>query len=76
MTDHDTEDQRDPEVAYTKLSSKVKRGTGTRDQDTIKVVTRHAYPEVAVKDHLEALSALSDLADDVRAIQPEDSHED
>lgn len=57
---------------YTKLTTKVKRGQGTRDQDTTKVVTRHPDPEVAVKRHQQATAAAREFADNARTIQPED----
>jgi len=76
MTERDTEQQYDGDVAYTKLVSKVKRGTGTRDQDTVKVVTRHPDPKLAVRQHRYAVEAQRDLAQDAREIQPESTHED
>jgi len=62
MTDHDH---------YTKLETKVKRGTETRDQDTTKVVTRHPDPDEAVQRHERAVEALRGFADDARTVQPE-----
>jgi hypothetical protein len=55
---------------YTKLTTKVKRGQGTRDQDTTKVVTRHPDPEEAVRRHEQAVAAMREFADDARDIQP------
>jgi hypothetical protein len=55
---------------YTKLVTKVKRGSGTRDQDTTKVVTRHPDPAEAVERHEQAVAALREFADDARDIQP------
>jgi hypothetical protein len=57
---------------YTKLSTKVKRGQGTRDQDTTKVVTRHPDPEEAVRRHRIAVKAQREMATEARDIQPED----
>lgn len=71
MAEQDTEQQYDGDVAYTKLVSKVKRGTGTRDQDTVKVVTRHPDPKLAVRQHRYAVEAQRELAQDCREIQPE-----
>jgi len=76
MAEQDTEQQYDGDVAYTKLVSKVKRGTGTRDQDTVKVVTRHPDPKLAVRQHRYAVEAQRELAQDAREIQPESTHED
>jgi hypothetical protein len=61
-----------PETAYTKLSTKVKRGTGTRDQDTVKVTTRHPDPAVAAQQHQTAINAVRDAAETARDIQPGD----
>jgi len=47
MSNDQTTPQYDGDVAYTKLTTKVKRGTGTRDQDTTKVTTRHPDPTIA-----------------------------
>lgn len=58
------------ETAYTKLSSKLKRGTGTRDQDTTKLVTRHPDPSEACVRHAEALHKFEQVIHDVRDIQP------
>jgi len=59
------------ETAYTKLSTKVKRGTGTRDQDTTKVTTRHPDPAEAAARHQQALEAVRSSAKAARTIQPE-----
>lgn len=59
------------EYAYTKLSTKVKRGNGTRDQDTTKVTTRHPDPETAVNRHLSAVDALQEMTNTARRTQPE-----
>jgi hypothetical protein len=56
---------------YTKLETKVKRGSGTRDQDTTKVVTRHPDPEKAVERHETAVAAARRFASDARDVQPE-----
>jgi len=57
-------------TAYTKLTTKVKRGTGTRDQDTVKVVTRDPDPHEAARKHQQAVNAIRDTADAARSIQP------
>jgi len=56
---------------YTKLTTKVKRGTGTRDQDSTKVVTKHPDPEVAASRHHQAVTGLQATADAARSIQPD-----
>jgi len=58
--------------AYTKLSTKVKRGTGTRDQDTTKLVTRHPDPMKAVARHQRALDGMENSAETARLIQTDD----
>jgi len=63
------------ETAYTKLSTKVKRGTGTRDQDTVKVTTRHPDPREAAVKHSQALEAVRLSVKAARTIQPEGDHD-
>jgi hypothetical protein len=65
-----------PEYAYTKLVTKVKRGTGTRDQDTTKVVTRHPEPGVAVHQHGKAVDHAHRLAQEARDMQPAEEEGD
>jgi len=64
-----TDDEKAP---YTKLTTKIKRGTGTRDQDTVKVVTRHSDPKQAAVNHQQSIEAVRQAADDARTIQPEE----
>jgi len=64
-----------PETAYTKLTTKVKRGTGTRDQDTTKIVTRHPDPEEAARRHQKSLEAVRSAAYTARSITPEGDDE-
>jgi hypothetical protein len=66
MTDN-TEERKLP---YTKLTTKVKRGSGTRDQDTTKLVTRHPDPETAVENHDAALEHMAKQAHFARGVQP------
>lgn len=62
---------------YTKLTTKVKRGTDTRDQDTTQVVTRHPDPKVAVQNHQEAIQQAQQFAKYARAVmQPEEYREE
>ena len=60
---------------YTKLTTKVKRGTDTRDQDTTKVVTRHTDPAEAVKRHERAIENAREMAQNARDIQPTNNDE-
>lgn len=66
----------DEKAPYTKLTTKIKRGTGTRDQDTVKVVTRHPDPEQAAVNHEKSIAAVQTAADSARSIQPEGSDDD
>lgn len=63
------------ETAYTKLTTKVKRGTGTRDQDTTKIVTRHPDPQEAAVRHQKSLQAVRSAAATARSIDPEETDE-
>ena len=65
-----TDNEPDKKAPYTKLTTKVKRGSGTRDQDTVKVVTRHMDPQQAAVDHEVAIGAIRDTAKTARTIQP------
>jgi hypothetical protein len=65
-----SDNQTDEKAPYTKLTTKVKRGTGTRDQDTVKVVTRHPDPKQAAVDHQQAIEAVREAAEAARTIQP------
>lgn len=73
MTNDTTDIEIEPtaKTAYTKLSIKVKRGTGTRDQDTVQVTTRHPDPAVAAERHKQAIQTVRETADAARQIQPE-----
>jgi hypothetical protein len=70
MTDN-TDDTTERKAPYTKLTTKLKRGTGTRDQDTTKVVTRHPDPREAAVRHQEALEAARSAAQAARTMQPD-----
>ena len=52
------------------LTVKLKRGTGTRDQDTITAKVKATTLEEAREDMDELRAYVRALADDVRAIQP------
>jgi hypothetical protein len=73
MSDETDPMQPTAETAYTKLVTKVKRGTGTRDQDTVKVTTRHPDPTTAAVNHQQSIEAVRSAADAARSIQPEDT---
>jgi len=75
MSDHNSTATHHPDNYYTKLVTKVKRGTGTRDQDTVKVTTRHPDPLEAATRHHKAIEAARSSADAARTIQPEGDDE-
>lgn len=54
-----------------RVETKVKRGSGTRDQDTIKVVIKSDDPVEAVAKLDATLGKLRETATTVREIQPE-----
>jgi|AKVG01.1.fsa_nt_gi hypothetical protein len=58
------------EKEYTKLTTKVKRGSGTRDQDTTKITTRHPDPSEAVTRHRQAVKTLQEFASEGRDVSP------
>lgn len=55
------------------ITAKLKRGTGTRDQDEIKIKAKGTTAEEAVENMNDAMDAAEEWADDLRAIQPEGS---
>jgi hypothetical protein len=57
-----------------RLTTKCKRGNGTRDQDTVKVDVRGDNPEDAAAKLAETLAALEShgVAQTLRETQPED----
>lgn len=75
MTDETDPLEPTAETAYCKLTTKVKRGTGTRDQDTTKIVTRHPDPKEAAKRHQASLQAVRAAARTARTIGQEDQDE-
>lgn len=61
-----------------KVVGKIKRGTGTRDQDTLKLVGRGETAEEAAEDFealLEAAEA-NDWGERLRALQPEEGDDE
>lgn len=53
-----------------RVQTKVKRGTGTRDQDVLDVKVKGDDPADVVERLNETVALLEETADDVRAIQP------
>ena len=58
------------------LTVKLKRGTGTRDEDQIKAKVKAKTLEDARKDMETLREYIHDLAEDARQIQPADPHEE
>lgn len=54
-----------------RVETKVKRGSGTRDQDELKVKVKGDTPAEVVAKLNETVSRLQETADSVRALQPE-----
>lgn len=54
-----------------RVETKVKRGTGTRDQDTISVKVKGDDPDDVVERLNDTIENLRETADAARSIQPE-----
>lgn len=59
-----------------RIETKIKRGSGTRDQDTLKVKVKGDDPEETVEKLNETLARLQETAGEVRDIQPEVSDDE
>lgn len=57
------------------VKTKIKRGTGTRDQDTINVRVRGSDPETVAEKLASTTDAIRGTVDDVREMQPGDPNE-
>lgn len=53
------------------LKTRLKRGTGTRDEDTLTVKVKGADPETVTQKLDRTLANLDDTAGELRAVQPE-----
>ena len=58
------------------LSVKLKRGSGTRDEDQIKAKVKAKTLEDARRDMDALREYIHDLAEDIRQIQPTDPYEE
>lgn len=58
------------------LTVKLKRGTGTRDQDEVIAKAKGKTLEDAREDMERLRAYIHDLAEDARQIQPADAHEE
>jgi hypothetical protein len=54
------------------ITTKLKRGSGTRDQDTIKLKAKGRDAEEAIAEMEEVIERAEEWADDLREVQPED----
>lgn len=52
------------------VTTKLKRGTGTRDQDELKIKAKGTSPEEAVENMEEVLEEAEEWAEALREIQP------
>ena len=58
-----------------RVETKVKRGSGTRDQDELKVKVKGNDPEDVVGKLNDTIERLHETADTVRGLQPGDGDE-
>lgn len=75
MTDEDVRRTINESADKIRVETKVKRGSGTRDQDTIKVVIKSDDPDDAVDKLNATVDRLRETADTVRGIQPHGGNE-
>jgi len=73
MTDYDKNLNVNEAADKITVTTKVKRGTGNRDQDTIKVKIKGDDPQEAVEKLNEVVSRLHNTSEDLRAMQPGES---
>jgi phosphotransferase system HPr-like phosphotransfer protein len=53
------------------ITSKLKRGSGTRDQDEIKIKAKGKTAEEAIENMDAVIEEAEEWADDLREVQPE-----
>jgi len=63
-------------VSGVSITAKVKRGSGTRDQDTIKVKAKGKAATEAIENMDNTIEHVEQWAKQLRAIQPDNSDED
>lgn len=54
-----------------RVKTQVKRGSGTRDQDTVEVKVKGSNPEVVVEKLNQTVTLLTDTTQTLRDIQPD-----
>lgn len=74
MTD-DGREIHENQASGVSITAKLKRGDGTRDQDTIKIKAKGTTAEEAIANMDATLERADEWADDLRAIQPGDADE-
>jgi len=73
MTDHDADETRlniSESADKIRVETKVKRGSGTRDQDELKVKVKGNDPDDVVARLNATLRNLHETADEARSLQP------
>jgi len=71
--DHETQETVHTGVSVT---AKLKRGSGTRDQDEVKIKAKGADAAEAIEEMDETLEAADEWADLLREIQPTEESDD
>jgi len=72
MSDHETTKTINESADKIRVETQVKRGSGTRDEDRLKVKIKGDDPEAVVEKLNATVELLHETADATRAIQPED----
>lgn len=68
--DTETRELREHESRGVKIQATLKRGTGTRDEDKIRVEVKDPNPAVAADKFWDTLERADGIADKIRSIQP------
>lgn len=72
MTDKEIHENQASGVSIT---TKVKRGSGTRDQDEIKIKAKGTTATEAIENMDKVMEHVDEWADELRAIQPESDND-
>jgi len=67
---------REQQASGVSITAKCKRGTGTRDQDTIKIKAKGTTAEEAADNMDAILEKVDTWADALRAVQPEEADDE
>jgi len=54
------------------ITTKLKRGSGTRDQDTLKIKAKGKTAEEAIENMDSVIAEAEEWADELREVQPEE----